>query len=185
VWPTSEGVRLNRLQQFGALAAWTAVVILATASWRSTRDDGRVFHDPVPAPTPIALSVGGWAALGRDPWMLTEERFFGPAEIHVRREELASGIMRTTIDNADGFSSHVVTIDLHTEADGKSHAEAAVTWTADIGPPFSGSMTNVTGDVSFSAIDWSGKQPVAVSFELHGSIEGRSRCVHGQVILIR
>ena len=117
--------------------------------------------------------------------MVGEERLFRAAEIHVRREVLANEDVRIRVDNADGFSSTDVSIDLRAQLDGAPRAAAAVTWTADIGPPFSGTMTHVTGYTSLSSIDWNATEPIWLNFQLHGLIDGRPSCVHGEVLVPR
>jgi hypothetical protein len=176
---------LKRVMIVSALLVWTGVIVLATAYWMLVGTGAQAFRSLFPVPAPMSLSIERWMHIDDEPWMLSRNGMVKAGEIHAKREILPDGIVRLVIDDANGFSSHTVTIDLSTGSDGAAMANAMVDWIRDAGKPSHGTMSNLVGHVGVDSINWTGEQPLVVSFDLHGQIAGAPSCVHGEVSIPR
>jgi hypothetical protein len=172
---------MKRVWVLVALAVWTAGVVFATTALVPRRLPQPQPAEQLPKASAVQFSSGNWDSEEGGRWMLADQHFARTDAVHVNREDLADGGVRVRIDNADGFSSDVVTIELHRDPDARVHADASVEWTSDFGPPFRGEMAHLTGYVTIKDGGWAGPLPLVVNFELHGLIAGIPQCVHGEV----
>jgi hypothetical protein len=174
------GLQMKWVLLLGFALLWTLVVAAGTISWIL-----RGGYNPLEAmftrPQLVDTSVGDWVRLDGDSWMLSSWRMSKGAELHVNRQATPSGGVRIVVDDADGFSWDTVTLDLARRTDGSVEARGRVDWTTDFGPPFDGSLSNVTGSVALSSSDLAGAHPLIIDFTLRGLSGGHQVCEHGIV----
>lgn len=94
-------------------------------------------------------------------------------DVHVKSELVAPHVLRVVVDDWTGYSGDTVTLWLHDMGDGSLEAEAEVQWVKDVGPPFRGVRGEMSGSVKVDTLDWSGKRPIVVSFDLYSADDAR------------
>ena len=169
---------MNRILKISALVLWTAAVAGGAAYWAR----GRAPWSPsAKEPEAIDTGVGDWAGSKDESWMVTQWGMsHGPA-IHAKREVMSEGLVRVTVDNANGFSWDTVIIDLAGNLHGRVQATATMTWRRDSGPPFEGSVDRLTGSVWIGSANLSDAHPLVIEYHLRGQGEDAFTCEHGLV----
>lgn len=115
-------------------------------------------------------------------WLFIDSRLCLGKEFHVKRVPRDDGTVRLAIDDFFGLARNMIDIDLWKLDDEKPWVEASIVWLQDT-QPFQTPWTDVSGQVWISSMDWTGKTPVVVHFDLRGMRDGTAHSASGEVKL--